>query len=339
MRSSLSSWFPGLVADSSPEGRLTGRGGRVGLTLVELLVALGVIGLLLALLLPAVQQVRSAARRTECVSHLKQFGLAIHNYHDIHQMFPAGNVNSASVFTQILPQLDQAALFNRVVFEEDVGMEANAEIRRVRLPILLCPADPVSITSGETGKNAPCNYGGNWGVGVQFDGTYNGFFRTLQPAGDRVGGPLRASDMTDGLSQTAAFSEALIGGGSSEPIRRFWDVSPGLFTREEMDAFVDACSIIDVTAQPGFAWWKGRTWTRGDLGVTLYNHLQTPNHLTCTNQGFIPGGTFPASSLHAGGVNLCLGDGAVRFVSDSIDRNLWRSLGTRSSGDPTTDYW
>lgn len=322
----------GPTREVSPSGTCPFR--KPGFTLVELLVAIGLVGLLLALLLPAVQQARSASRRARCLSQLRQLGTAMHNYHDVHQMFPPGNSNAFSSISQMLPQLGEGPLFNSIVFD-DPSSDANRLARKTRIALLLCPSD----THGRSVSNVmPINYVGNCGTGVQSNGQWNGFVQPLIRSEKYGGGPLRARDVRDGLSNTAAYSELLIGGGDRSQLRAIWEVPTAYPDADQMDAFAQACEDLDLSNQIGDPWSRGAQWIYGYSHMTQYNHMQTPNRRSCTNATWVPGGTFPGASQHSGGINLCLGDASGRFISDAIDRSVWRALGTRSGTEVATSF-
>src|SRR5579883_2265509 len=184
-----------------------------GMTLIELLVVIGIIGLLVALLMPAVQSAREAARRAQCVSNLKQVGLALNSYCSTHQTFPPshmtraglpGIIDNCSEITLLLPDLEQQVLFSSINFAfntVDSGATPSVEnrtARNTRLEILLCPSD------GE--PNHLNNYRfnrGRWRVGgPQFDGPFRLSFDRYLPA---------PAAITDGLSRTAFVSERIAG--------------------------------------------------------------------------------------------------------------------------------
>lgn len=309
---------------------------KSGVTLLELLVSIGIISLLLAMLLPAVQMVRESARRMQCQSQIRQLGLAVHAYHASFKVFPSGSFQSYpeakgvgfSMFVALLPQLEQTSLWQRIDFSD--SYEANREILATRIGILLCPSDSGGGSSREI---QPTNFVGNSGSGIQYEGKFNGFFQPAKPISTWGGGMLKATDFTDGLSNTAMVSEVLIGNGSPEPLRNVWEVNPEMSLRNQMDEFADACEQLKTTEILGDAWTRGGSWMWGDTGETLYNHVQTPGKKSCTNAGSVLTGAYPPVSHHSGGVNMCLGDGSARFVSGSVNRNVWRAVGSRSHGD------
>ncbi len=305
---------------------------RNAFTLIELLTTLGIISVLLAILLPAVQLAREAARKTACSSNLRQLGLAFHQYHDVYAKIPPGNSNGFSLFVILLPFIEQRALYEEVVFES-VDNVQNRQIADRQLSLLLCPSD--GIKSKEHGVT---NYLGNYGTGLQNHGQSKGVFQHLSFSTDIGGGPLSFRDLTDGMSNTGALSETLIASGSPKLGRSIWSVVPGYSSPDDAPRFLKVCNLLPDSTSISDDWSLGADWMRGDHGATLYNHFQTPNHPSCTNNGGVFGGAWTAASLHRTGVELCLADASVRFVSDSVDAALWAALGTRANGDVVGDY-
>ena len=308
---------------------------RRGVTLIELLVVVGIVALLMALIVPAVQQAREASRRTSCISNLRQLGLAIHNYHATHKMFPSGSTNGFSAFVAILPYVEQSALYSQVRFSV-VDDPANSVVHSTRLTVLHCASDP--------GYDAPpdlpetTNYVANGGAGLETFEHFEGMFPPHEQSIDWGGGPISDRDVSDGLSNTAAFAEILIADGAFDRRRIVWNTPIEYSQPSEVDQLVDACDSLDVTSQRGDAWSRGWRWMDGNYPLTWYNHSQTPNRMSCYNRTNVLKGTFPAYSLHSGGANLCLGDGSVRFVSQSVARVVWRAIGTRASGEVVSEF-
>ena len=320
-----------------------------GFTLVELLVVMGVLCLLVAIALPAVQAARESARRSLCQNNLHQIGLAIHGYHADHNTFPpaitvnrVGYAGAFSVQVRLLPHLDQSTLFNSINFEpgtwppdtyntpitpeQKTGNSTNATVYQNSISTFLCPAD--GLASGPAN-----NYRGNTGVGpgmhtsIELPDSGNGIFPELSM--------INASHVTDGLSHTVAFSERVHGSNivtSPSPDRDAFLQPFKLFTADQS---IQGCRIAPRLKLPAFvahgAWWF---WTGRER--TLYNHAQTPNGFVpdCLLAHGIPAeGLATARSLHPGGVNALTADGSCRFVLETISQPVWRGLGTRNGSE------
>jgi type II secretory pathway pseudopilin PulG len=315
----------------------------VGLTLVELLVALAILALGTALLLPAVQQARESARRSSCANNLRQVGLALQNYHAVYGQFPAtmgfpnphGRQKQFSVYTQLLSELDRAPLFHATNFEvlaQDPYMfssanngDANATVMRVRIGALLCPSDG---RIGVATLTSEVSYRANLGSD-----------RWIPSAGNGPrAGPLESasSTTTDGLSNTAAFSEKLIGGGPGiGQLNAQTDmVVGGLGDPYSADQSLARCQSL-AGAPSGFYSIGGLSWFIGSLSQTEYNHVVEPN--SNITDCIVPSnpiiGIVSARSNHQNGVEVGFVDGSVRLVKSTVDRNIWRALGTKSGGE------
>jgi prepilin-type N-terminal cleavage/methylation domain-containing protein/prepilin-type processing-associated H-X9-DG protein len=341
-----------------------------GFTLIELLVVIAIITILIALLLPAVQGSREAARRLECANNLKQIGLALQSYYVVYDTFPPGRVRLRvdyegrcfSTFTQILPQLEQMATFNSINFflnsddenDADLGSGQNATVRYQMVRTLLCPSD---LGQKVWGQRAPTNYLVNTGT------TYpiSPFSASRLPITGIFfdNSSVRISSITDGTSQTVAVSESIKSeNGSPAPLS--WDgrstTTGFVLTRgatnngggPELVSYNDQCTgsgllLLNLRAS---------SWILGIPAITMYNHDRTPNdplvdciggltHSRCQID------TLDASSLsvsarsrHSGGVNALFVDGGVRFVKSSVNLTPWRALGSRNGGEAVSasDY-
>jgi prepilin-type N-terminal cleavage/methylation domain-containing protein len=338
---------------------------RSGFTLIELLVVIAIIGVLIALLLPAVQKVREAANRTECLNNLKQIGLALHNYHDTHKTLPFGKgpnfvasrPGSAayarwSVHSQILPYIEQDNLYRSIDFTfppETPGMggvipfmpafqnpnrENSAACRSV-VKTFVCPSDgtEVSVTDWPGVNNYYANQS-TWLCDLSEKQR-----STVAPAEMPTGvfyflSKVRLTDITDGTSNTALFSEKLRGAGRPDP-RSDMYVIPNQTT---LDATYQTCNALDPTTAVPLTSKQGASWVMGEMCCTTYNHVAAPNTRTCAGIGF-PGNMsnmamqVPPSSFHPSIVNVLFGDGAVRPVTNNIDLVTWRAIGTRNGGE------
>ncbi len=297
------------------------RSTRKAFTLIEVLVVITIIGLLVALLLPAVQSAREAARRVQCANNLKQIGLALSVYTTTFGVLPAGQGGKGqSVHVALLPYLDQRPLY--ASFNLDVGMddEINYTAISTRVSTFLCPSDPVSQR-----QFAPTNYAGNAGSGYysqQFDGLFS-------DSPDHHGF-VSPADITDGLSATAAVSEWLIGSWSVKDSRREF-YRPDT---TEPERFVTACRAAS-NGRPQATKLKGSRWHIGLWTNTLYDHALPINSANCLwpviEADFM--GSASAGGLHPGGANVLMADGHVRFVSEGIEPTVWRAFGTRDGGE------
>jgi prepilin-type N-terminal cleavage/methylation domain-containing protein/prepilin-type processing-associated H-X9-DG protein len=342
-----------------------GRPGRAGFTLIELLVVIAIIAVLIALLLPAVQAAREAARRSQCTNNLKQVGLALHNYVTAVGVLPPGRLNTHvkglgacwGLYSQILPQMDQQALFNACNFglAPDTPDPANTTVNVAFLNNLICPSDtaPTLITvSGNpfATHNYNMNTGSNYPVvaGVSaanqpspsFSGDPDGpFFEN-----SRVG----PADFLDGMSTTAAISEIVRSQQSSTPVTDLLNVffvtgdnsttGPAITSDAE---YVSKCLSLPATTTQ-FQATKGVRWNYGAPGHSMYNHRRPPNSKQADCRGGLPHSirsdplwswlslNIATRSRHPGGVNALMADGHVQFMKDSVNVTTWQSLGTRN---------
>ncbi len=321
-------------------------GARGGFTLVELLVTVSIIAILAGLVIPAVQSVREAGRRAQCVSNLRQIGLALHSYESVHGMFPPGQLtdqygtirNSYSEFAFVLPYLEQGALFSSINMDfhdfetASQPLVINHTARNTRLSVYLCPGD------GE--QNHSCSYRlnrGRFGRRAGSNSLFDG------PFGMRV--IPRASAISDGLSNTAFASERFSGDftpGSDSIPRNMKIPDPQGFSALNDEALISHCLAAPAL---GWEWSAGRYWLFGDFVNTGYNHNGTPNDRrpTCGPFGAPnlvggAGGLDPPRSFHPGCVNVLFGDGHVERITESVSQAVWTALGTYDFGDQASHF-
>jgi prepilin-type N-terminal cleavage/methylation domain-containing protein/prepilin-type processing-associated H-X9-DG protein len=330
------------------------RGARQsGFTLVELLVVIAIIGVLVALLLPAVQAAREAARRMKCSNNLKQYGVGIHNYHDTNGVFPinatglAGNAIPRLTWqVRILPFMEQQAIYQ--------GVDFNIDQRRLPLvgggpilwgvspPYTRCPSD--AFPTMQPGPRAQCNYGGSLGS-QNVDGTdktrchpFTVFEQTMPGGNRRFGemgsGPidkrqvsgifafsavvLRIADVTDGTSNTLMVGEGL----------------PGCHWNNDFQAGTWINSWGNLFSMGG-----------GMSTITPINEMTTcpqSSRISDPNCNPAAGHTmqyaYGFKSRHPGGVQFTMADGSVRFVAQNINHSMYQFLGGRDEGNPVGDF-
>lgn len=321
---------------------------RHAFTLLELIVVMGIIGILFSLTMPAIQRVREAARRVQCQNNLRQIGIALHAYQSSYNVFPAplggallfgpgagGDSRFFSPFTFLLPYLDAEPLFGGINFEVRTFDPApgwdgpeNRTVFAKKLAIFLCPTDPSSSSDLFTGRN---NFRFNLGTGpIPRGATANGAFvpgKWDTPAA-----------FLDGLSFTAGVSEKIKGDGSDSRYTSYSDVwyCEPRNTYPNLEQLEILCAAPSSSVPPHYSF-GGESWFHAGFYWTWYNHGLTPNHTVpdCTpaiHAGVIPG-LFTARSMHPGGVSVLLMDGNVRFIPDSVDLGVWRAIGTRAGSE------
>ena len=294
--------------------RDVGAPARRGFTLIEVLVVISIVGMLIVLLLPAVQAAREAARRTQCSNNLKQLGIALGNYVGRHGVFPRGcNGRGYSFHTMLLADLDQTPLYDSINFQVTAHTivlkgDPNSTVAASKLSAFLCPSD-----RSEVGKSlSSTNYAGNGGYGVQkygFNGLFTGpGFKNVTVTSFGFEGIL------DGTSQTASVSEWVKATGSPvdyrDPLVASYDVQ-GLRKPGQFERFVLACRGLDPLVVRDHL--KRCRWVVGTYGNTLLNFALGPNEHSCMNGGSVNLGAFSAGSRHARGCNVLFLDGHVRL--------------------------
>ena len=375
---------------------------RRGFTLIELLVVIAIIAILIALLLPAVQQAREAARRTQCRNNLHNIGLALHNYHDAYGMFTfakggstgdftsgsntcMGNWDRLSGFISLLPYLDQAPLYTQISNGGPAATDCGNPFAvspggpfasdwayqpwQKQVPVLRCPSDRFVGNTPNWGKS---NYAFCLGDTIEGNNA-NKTWWTPEPRGmfyyqSRMG----IQDIKDGASNTIAMGERALGqAGTREAIADTAVNIAGMPQNPKVCAdtvqqgkYLPAVTLSSTT-WGGAPAWNGMNWADGNPSFVGMTTILPPNSPSCT-VGAWDGdwGIFSASSRHEGGTFVLMGDGAVRFISESIDAGnpsnpspdttvapgtgslpggpspygVWGSLGTANGGEPVGEF-
>ncbi len=353
---------------------------RRGFTLIELLVVIAIIAVLIALLLPAVQAAREAARRAQCVNNLKQICLAAHNYISANDrvplgdFYPSGTNESANGVTGnggdrysygwtlvILPFLEQTPVYNAYNFVSGFrdpgggGPTINTTVMYNQLSALLCPSE--SASARPQAPYGALNYVGNVG-GPGALQTFSGVI--ISPFwGNTSAAPstncISLAAITDGTSNTAMFSERLMGVagnptvivGNKDQAKRaiFQAGTAGTLNGNDMTGamnVLNACKSLPATTTSLSSYRSGQIWTIGHPWAPLWNryfHFGPPNMHSCdTNPSAFSGlgggqGVIPPTSNHPGGANVGMCDGSVKFIKDSVALQSWWALGTRAGGE------
>jgi prepilin-type N-terminal cleavage/methylation domain-containing protein/prepilin-type processing-associated H-X9-DG protein len=354
---------------------------REGFTLIELLVVIAIIAVLVGLLLPAVQKVREAASRVSCQNNLKQVGLALHNYHSANSTFPPARLAFSthkieSALSRILPFVEQNNVasmidYNAPPLYTSSSLPAgtnpftigNYNASLVVVKTYVCPSNPGNgVVPGQA--SAAQQFDGSWSATDHYAGaTYLACVGSGSAAAnygnytnsDGMFGqtPYRVADVIDGLSDTVAFSETVLGpGGAAEPGQAntaptFQNAAQQVLTINGTPTpFTAGClygsdpTTIGVSASgPYWSNIRSAKYVNGHYADANYNHFLLPNdpRWDCTNTGHNPG-FIAARSLHPGGVNVLLGDGSVHFVTNNISFVTWQALSTRAGGETVGDY-
>jgi len=330
---------------------------RDGFTLVELLVVIAIIGILIALLLPAVQAAREAARRSSCTNKLKQIGLAMHNFHDVRGQFPAGDPEKVcptypsvgaflyrwSWLAMITPYMEQYNVYKSLNMDvplytyngSNSGPGYNVHPDNLGpvsgiIPLFLCPSDTEKKVDELYG---PTNYMSCWGSGMppwtvheatQTDGVFYANSTT------------RFADITDGTTNTAMASESTLWPGGSVSGLTAENARDVMVSLRSLPLDETRCSQIGASASTS----RNGRWADGWPRYSGYDHYLGPNSSVpdCGVVSPMRGLWKAARSRHPGGVNLILCDGSVRFAGDSVDRDTWHALGSRNGGETSKPF-
>ncbi|QDV50673.1 DUF1559 domain-containing protein [Gimesia fumaroli] len=290
---------------------------RRAFTLIELLVVIAIIAILIALLLPAVQQAREAARRSSCKNNLKQIGLAMHNYNDVHTSLPMGqNAQLYSPFVAILPFLDQTNLQNLYDFDLYYTDPANLDALNRTITIYLCPTMVLPravpyLSCAE--KGGPTSYGASIGLHEGSDDGSAGNPDGMFPGRNYTyTSPTRFRDVTDGLTNTIMCGEFN-------------------YRLEDYLWSGHSSSCPSDTSVQGTPRWGSHRWGGSYPGVALGSTNGDFNVNLNANRG-------TWRSDHVGGAHFLLGDGAVRFVSENIDAGTLDALATKAGGEVIGEF-
>ncbi len=307
---------------------------RRGFTLIELLVVIAIIAVLIALILPAVQNAREAARRVQCKNNLKQIGLAIHNFHDTYGRLPNGRLQSRgneastaqSIWTLILPYMDQAPLYATIDVNRPM-IPDNATALATPIPMYLCPSDPSEAVrtdrylAGGTPFNHPAGAlsyrgasGSNWNSGSYAH--------------------VEASGRFAGNGDSSCCGNGMFTGG-------YFDHPDPLQRKEVFTKFAHVTDGLTNTIMTGetvnewstFGWWY---WNNVTVGVSAFplNICKSPT-VTCFNSSLNHG----YNSKHTGGAHFGRADGSVVFISENVDMLVYYSIATINGSETLSGAW
>ncbi|RUL87773.1 DUF1559 family PulG-like putative transporter [Tautonia sociabilis] len=336
---------------------------RAGFTLIEALVVISVVGILVALLVPAVMFAREAASKAECSIRLKQLGIALHSHQSMYNRFPApmparsirrGNsfasYDSISGYYEMLPFLDLVSLYNSINtgYENTEGRTefsalhpANRSAYGTMISHFVCPSDNINSSS----VNGPSSFRFNVGLSDPVR-----FARSPKAGAFEPTRSLAPSDYRDGVSLTVGMSERLLSeqshGGHFDRRRDYWCAGAvDLIDISVDDNTLSVCRSMRHDPKDHISE-MGNSWMMGGAVYTWYNHVAPPNeksadcstgHGNSSDPYYCHTCSIAARSLHHGGVHCLMMDGSVRFVRNGIDLQVWRGMGTRSGGETFSD--
>ena len=318
-----------------------------GFTLVELLVVIAIIGILVALLLPAIQAAREAARRTQCYNNMKQFALAAQNYHDVYKKFPRftypktglSHWQGFSAHVMFLPYIEQQGIYDQVYWHGEWYNANNNHMKQSRIEGFLCPSDiqPIGFpTTAEWSGGPGCNYAVSIGPTLDWDNT------TTTPGVFRMGLETTMAEILDGTSNTILASEILRGDGDGTRYVPGEPVTNALYSggMNVAQAAIEAWGVQCEAGKASHLSTNGWSWQGANMTQNVFNTVAPPNYKypTCISvapPGFASDrdGLYPARSRHPGGVNTAMADGSVQFLTGDIQWDLYQALGTRDRGE------
>ncbi|HUY92388.1 MAG TPA: DUF1559 domain-containing protein [Pirellulales bacterium] len=316
---------------------------RQGFTLVELLVVIAIIGILVALLLPAVQAAREAARRTQCNNNLKQMGIGMQNYHDIYRSLPVGAYSCCwgTWLVGLLPYVEQTNLRGRYddnnkygvpVDNARYGNAINLPVTSTQLSIYMCPSDTPNVPFGSGFPVTSHNYAANFGnTTLLAQANLNGVVFN--------GAPFDISGSAPGEGQINEYNNA---NPSAANAYKFSDIRDGLSNTLMVSEMLQAVG----SDLRGFSWWGGAAGFTTYLPPNSYlpdtpfqNCVNRPElNLPCTSPTTAQPAMLASRSQHVGGVQSAMCDGSVQFINETINLYIWRALGTSHGGEANGSY-